>query len=372
LQAPRHRGSINVNLLNRYIFKEFIRFFLTALAVILGVYLCVTFLQKADDFIKYKATSVQVFKYFLYGLPAIATPSIPISALLATLLSLGNLSRHNEIIAMRSTGVSLGRIVAPVLVGGLIISCFGFINNELIMPVYSARANYLQKVVIEKKQEFAVFQLRRLWLRGPENSIVNIDFIAPDRSEMFGLNIYKLNPDYTLRERIKARSLSWENGAWRLKDSRKFVLSGEGAVSLPADGEIFNVVEGPKDLGMIAKGSEEMNFTELWDYVRRLKASGYNNPEYEVDLYLKLAFPLSSLLMAMISAPLSLHRVRSGGTGWSIAFAVLIAFAYWAALSTGTALGRSGALSPLIAAWTANIFFAGASAYALMRMHRES
>ncbi|HLE40031.1 MAG TPA: LPS export ABC transporter permease LptG [Nitrospirota bacterium] len=361
-----------MNLLNRYIFKEFIRFFLTALAVILGVYLCVTFLQKADDFIKYKATSVQVFKYFLYGLPAIATPSIPISALLATLLSLGNLSRHNEIIAMRSTGVSLGRIVAPVLVGGLIISCFGFINNELIMPVYSARANYLQKVVIEKKQEFAVFQLRRLWLRGPENSIVNIDFIAPDRSEMFGLNIYKLNPDYTLRERIKARSLSWENGAWRLKDSRKFVLSGEGAVSLPADGEIFNVVEGPKDLGMIAKGSEEMNFTELWDYVRRLKASGYNNPEYEVDLYLKLAFPLSSLLMAMISAPLSLHRVRSGGTGWSIAFAVLIAFAYWAALSTGTALGRSGALSPLIAAWTANIFFAGASAYALMRMHRES
>jgi lipopolysaccharide export system permease protein len=360
-----------VNLLNRYIFKEFIRFFLTALTGILGVYLCVNFLQKADDFIKYKATSVQVFKYFLYSLPAIATPSIPIAALLATLLSLGNLSRHNEIIAMRSTGVSLGKILTPVLIGGLMISCFGFINNELIMPVYTARANYLRKVVIEKRQQFAVFQLRRLWLRGPENSIVNIDFIAPDRAEMFGLNIYKLNPDYTLRERIKARSLAWENGAWRLKDSRKFVFSGERAVFLPADGEIFNVVESPKDLGMIAKNSEEMNFTELWDYVRRLKASGYNSPQYEVDLYLKLAFPLSSLLMAMIATPLSLHRVRSGGAGWGIAFAVLIAFAYWAVMSTGSALGRSGALSPLIAAWIANIFFAGASAYALTRMHRE-
>src|SRR3990172_10224593 len=98
-----------------------------------------------------------------------------------------------------------------------------------------------------------------------------------------------------------------------------------------------------------------MNFTELWDYVRRLKASGYNNPEYEVDLYLKLAFPLSSLLMAMISAPLSLHRVRSGGTGWGIAFAVLIAFAYWAAFRTGTGLRRPGGLSPLILGRTPTI-----------------
>ncbi len=348
------------------------RFFLTALIGILSVYLCVNFLQKADDFIRFKATSAQVLRYFLYGLPAIATPSIPIAALLATLLSLGNLSRHNEIIAMRSTGVSLGKIVAPVLIGGIMLSGLGFINNELIMPVYTARANYIRNVEMEKKQQFAVFQLRRLWLRGPENSIVNIDLISPDRAEMFGLNIYKLNPDYTLRERIKARSLLWENGAWRLKDSRKFILSGEGAVSLSADGEIFNVVESPKDLGMIAKSSEEMDFSELWGYVRRLKTSGYNSPRYEVDLYVKLAFPLSSLLMAMIATPLSLQRVRSGGAGWSIAFAVLIAFAYWALMSTGTALGRSGVLPPLIAAWIANILFAGSSAYALRRMHRES
>ena len=346
-------------------------FFLTALTGILSVYLCVNFLQKADDMIQYKATGSQVFKYFLYSLPAIATPSIPIAALLATLLSLGNLSRHNEIIAMRSTGVSLGKIIAPVLIGGIMISGFGFINNELIMPVYSARANYIRKIEIGKEQQLVVFQLRRLWLRGPDNSIVNIDFISPDRSEMFDVNIYKLNPDYSLRERIQARSLAWENEAWRLKDSRKFLLGEEGVVSRTADGEIFNIVESPKDLGMIVKKSEEMNFSELWDYVKRLKMSGYNNPKYEVDLYVKLAFPLSSLLMAMIATPLSLQRVRSGGAGWSIAFAVLIAFAYWALMSTGTALGRSGVLPPLIAAWVANILFAGASAYALTRMHRE-
>lgn len=360
-----------MTLLNRYIFMEFIRLFLVTLAGLLVVYLCVDFLQKADDFIRYKAGIVQIGAYFLYNLPSIATPSIPIAALMATLLSLGNLSRYNEIIAMRAGGLSIGRIMVPVLVGGLIISVFGFVNNELIMPVYAARANFIRNVEIEKKQQKVVFQQRRLWLRGPDNSIANIDFISPDRDLMLGVNIFKLNPDFTLRQRIQADSLVWESGAWRLKGSRKFTPSGDAVIAGSADGEIFNVVESPGDLGMIVKRSEEMNFGELWSYVGRLKSTGYKAARYEVDLYGKLAFPLSSLLMVMIAAPLSLQRVRSGGAGKGIALAMLIAFAYWALTSVGTALGRSGALTPIPAAWLANILFAGASGYVLRRMHQE-
>jgi lipopolysaccharide export system permease protein len=98
--------------------------------------------------------------------------------------------------------------------------------------------------------------------------------------------------------------------------------------------------------------------------------SGYKATRYEVDLHGKLAFPLSSLLMVMIAIPLSLQKVRSGGTSRGIAFAVLIAFIYGGLMSVGTALGRSGALPPLEAAWLANVLFASASAYILFRMQR--
>lgn len=337
---------------------------------ILAVYLCVDFLQRADSFIKYKATMPQIAAYSLYSLPAMAASSLPIAALIATLLSLGNLSRHNEIIAMRAGGVSIAAIIAPVLAGGVIISAFGFVNNEYIMPAYTARANFIKNVEIEKKQQRVFFQQRKLWLRGPDNSIANIELITPDRSEMIGVNIYKLNPDYTVRERIKAQSLLWENGAWRLKHSRKFILGKDTVTSQSADDEAFNIVESPDDLGMIAKSSEEMNFRELWDYVKRLKMTGYKATRYEVDLHGKLAFPLSSLLMVMIAIPLSLQKVRSGGTSRGIAFAVLIAFIYGGLMSVGTALGRSGALPPLEAAWLANVLFASASAYILFRMQR--
>jgi lipopolysaccharide export system permease protein len=361
-----------MTILSKHIFGEFIRVFLTVLIGILVVYLCMDFLQKADSFIKYHANIAQVSKFFLYSLPGMATSSLPIAALIAALLSLGNLSRYNEIIAMRASGVSLAGIVAPVIAGGILISVLGFFNNEYVMPVYTERANFIRNVEIEKKPQRVVFQQRKLWLRGPDNSIANIDLISPDRNEMIGVNIFKLAPDFTVRERIRADGLLWENGAWRLKHGRKYVLSGDTAHIDPVDGEVYNIVDNPGDLGMIAKSSEEMNFTELWDYVKRLKLRGYETTRYEVDLYNKLSFPLSSLLMVLIATPLSLQKVRSGGLSRGIAYAVLIAFIYWGLASIGTALGRSGALPPLEAAWIANALFASASLSILFRMQKTN
>lgn len=359
-----------MKILSRHIFGEFIRLFFGILIGIIILYLCVDFLQRADNFITYKANIRQVTGYFLYSIPAMAASSLPIATLLAALLSLGNLSRHNEIIAMRASGVSLFMITAPVLVGGLLVSGLGFINNEFIMPRYTARANFIKNVEIEKKQQRVVFQQRKLWLRGPDNSIANIELITPDRNEMIGINIFKMNPDFSVRERITAGSLLWENGAWRFKNSRKYIISSTGTHAQTADGEIYNIVESPSDLGMIAKSSEEMNFTELWDYVKRLKMSGYKAARYEVDLHNKLAFPLASLLMVLIATPLSIQKVRSGGFAKGIAFAVLIAFIYWAVMSVGTALGRSGALPPLEGAWLANVLFASVSLYILFKMQK--
>ena len=361
-----------MTLLRQYIFREFLRFFLVSLIGIVSVYLCVEFLQKADDFIRHQAAVGDMLGYFLLIIPNITTPSLPIAALLATLLSLGNLSRHNEITAMHSGGVSLYGIIAPVFLAGALLSVGAFINNELIMPSASARANIIRFHKIEKKRHLAIFQMQNLWLRGPDNSIVNIDITPPDRYEMIGISIYRMNPDFTVRERIRARRLVLEDGVWRLREGTKVTLQKDGVVSSPVDGEIFNIVESPEDLKMISKFSEEMSFAELWEYVRRLKSSGYSSARYEVDLHNKLSFPFSSLVMVLIATPLSLLRVRSGGIGRSVAIAVAIAFAYWSVMSVGTTFGRSGVLPPGISSWLANTLFMMVAAAILYRMqHRK-
>ncbi len=361
-----------MTILSRHILREFLTLVVGVLVGILVVYLCVDLLQKADKFIKYQATLSQVLRYFLFNVPVMISMSLPMATLIAALLSLGNLSRHNEIIAMRASGVSLGRIIAPLLAGGLLISALGFINNEFIMPGYSTRANYIRNVEIEKKQQRIMFQQHKLWLRGPDNSIANIDLVSPNRNEMLGLNIYKLNPDYSVRERIRAAGLVWENGAWRLRNSVTYASSGDVVRSRPSDGEVFNVVNGPDDLGMIVKTSAEMSFSEMWDYIKRLRTGGYKAVMYEVDLHGKIAFPLASLLMVMISVPFSFHKVRGGGAAKGFAFAIFIAFVYWTLMSVGASLGRSGAIPPVAAAWFANALFGVAAIIVLLRMQRSA
>ena len=361
-----------MTILSRYIFKQFIALAAGVLLGILVVYLCVEFLQKADKLIKFHATPSQVARYFLFSIPAMISMSLPMATLIGALLSLGGLSRHNEIIAMRASGVSLGKIIAPMLAGGLVISACAFLNDEFIMPDYSSRALYIRSVEIEKKQPRVMFQRQKLWLRGPDNSIANIEMVSPDRNEMLGLNIYKLNPDFSVRERITAGSLLWKDGAWRLQHSRTYALNGNTVNMIPSDGEIFNIVDAPDDLRMVVKDSSEMNFSEMWDYVKRIKTSGYKAVMYEVELHRKIAYPLSSLLMVLISIPFSAHKVRSGGAAKGFAFAVMIAFFYWTLTSVGESLGRSGALSAVLAAWFANIFFGIAGIIVLFRMQRAA
>jgi lipopolysaccharide export system permease protein len=360
-----------MKLLNRYIFLEFIRTSLAILAGIIVLFLVVSFLKEADDFIKYKAGMSQIGRYYLFSVPGMVGQGLPFAALVGTLLSLGNLSRHNEITAMRAGGVSIFRVILPVLMGGALMSALGFLNNEVIMPEYMARAAHIRNVEVEKKPERVIFQQRRLWLRGPDNSIANVDLVSPDRREMIGLNIFKLNPDFSVRERISAGRLIWEEGAWKLRDSRKYLPGDQTIVIGTADGEVYNLIDRPEDMGMIVKGSDEMNFMELWEYVRKLKSSGYKAVRYEVDLYGKLATPLACLLMVMIATPLSIHRVRGGGAARGIALAVLIAAIYWALMSSGRALGRSGTLEPLYAAWLGNAAFAILSAVGIFRMQRN-
>lgn len=360
-----------MRLLNRYIFTEFLRTALTILAGIIVLYLVVSFLKEADDFIKYKAGLSQISRFYLYSVPGMVGQALPFAALIGTLLSLGSLSRYHEITAMRASGVSIGRIVLPVLLGGALLAAFGFLNNEVIMPKYTAMAMHIRNVEVEGKEERVVFQQRRLWLRGPDNSIANVDLITPDRREMISVNIFKLNPDFTVRERISAGRLVWEGGAWRLRDARKYIPADQTVRVGSADGEIYNLVDRPEDMGMIAKSSGEMNFVELWEYVRRLKTSGYKVVRHEVDLHGKIAAPFSCLLMVMIAVPMSITQVRSGGAARGIALAVLIAAIYWALMSSGRALGLSGALAPLYAAWLGNAAFAVLATIAIVRMQRR-
>jgi lipopolysaccharide export system permease protein len=132
--------------------------------------------------------------------------------------------------------------------------------------------------------------------------------------------------------------------------------------------QVVDLPEKPSDFQLIQKDVETMGYSELKRYIRKLQSEGYDATRYAVDLHGKIAFPLVSILLAVIGIAFSLRSERSGGIAQGISAGLIIGFSYWLVYAFGMSLGRSGALPPFIAAWFANMLFAVASLFLVRRV----
>jgi lipopolysaccharide export system permease protein len=121
-------------------------------------------------------------------------------------------------------------------------------------------------------------------------------------------------------------------------------------------------VEHIDDFTQVQKAPEAMSFAELRDFVDRLQESGRQVGKYLVQLYSKLSFPLVNLIMALVAIPFALMAPRDGGRAVGIGIAVVVGTSYWLVHSMAMAFAQADLLPPLLAAWSANIVFAGLGA----------
>jgi lipopolysaccharide export system permease protein len=126
--------------------------------------------------------------------------------------------------------------------------------------------------------------------------------------------------------------------------------------------------EKPSDFKAVQKDTDEMGYVELRNYIQKLSSEGYDVSRYRVDMYGKIAFPMVSIIMAVIGISFSLRSERSGGVAAAIGVGIVIGFSYWIVYALALSLGRSMALPPLLGAWTANILFAAAAAFMFSRV----
>lgn len=140
----------NYRTLHRYVIRQYLNILSLSLSSLLLIYVIVLFFQKLNQFVEYKAPIHLVFLYLLYKIPEVIFQwTLPYGVLLATLLTLGMLSRHSEITAMKAGGVSLYRITFPLFLIVFIIGIFSFLGNEFLVPLANQKSRYLLKVQLQ-------------------------------------------------------------------------------------------------------------------------------------------------------------------------------------------------------------------------------
>ncbi len=347
-----------MRILDRYIAREFLKVFVFSLVVFLAVSVIVDLFDRLSRLLD--APGLVVIQYYVYRLPWIGFQVMPVAVLLAALFSLGNLTRHNELLAMKMGRLSSLRIVAPLLILSLLTSFAALILNESIIPRMNERALNVYRVKVKKLSAFQRTRENDIWYRAKGNRFLNISLMEVASGLVQGFTIYELSPDFQLIRRVDAREARWQNGRWWLKDGLVSLTRPDGTYHVkPFTSLALDLEEKPADLAQVVRQSEEMNSAELREYIGRLVRSGVNSIRYQVDLAAKGSTAFVSLVMALIGIAFALRTGKGGVMGWTGA-CVLIGVCYWILLSLSISLGRGGVLPPLIAAWLPNALFAAA------------
>jgi lipopolysaccharide export system permease protein len=355
-----------MKILDRYISRQFLSALAFSLLAFVLIFVVVDLIEHLDTFIDKKAPILLVVEFYLYFTPFIILLTLPVAMLLASLFAVSSMSRHRELMAMKSAGISLYRILLPLFRLAFAVSLFSLLVGEVVIPYTNQKKGHIYSWQIKRRSRQPKLIRRNLYLQGSEGQIYYIREYDGQQKLAKDVLIQKYQ-EGRLTVRIDAREMIWERGGWTLRDGlvREFLGGQEKATPFERL-RGSDVEETPQDLLRRQKKPEEMDYFELRDYIQRIERSGGEAQRERVDLLLKIAFPFASLIIVLFGAPLASNPRRSGAAV-SFAISLFICFIYYSFLRLGQALGYKGSLPPLLAAWMGNILFGLAGVMVLVK-----
>ena len=355
-----------------YILHQYIaRRLLVSLTLTTFTFLLITIVidlaENLDTFIDFEAKLYLIFLYYVYRIPYWLILILPISCLLGSIFAMTSLTRHNEIAAMKTMGLSTYHILMPVLCCGLIISGLAFIFTDYIVPRATLQHNDINNQIMAQQSNTG--SQRHVLIQGSQGEIIfarNYDAkkeFAKDISiEMF--------TNSALSERIVAKNLFWRKPNWIAVDGCRYTFQGKIQITT-----IFDTLTiphsdlRPVDFTRQIKLPEEMTYSELKSYIYRGNARGEDVLRHRVDLHLKIAVPFAALIIVILGATIGANTHRTSISN-SFGLGILICFGFYSCLKTGQALGWNGVLSPGFSAWFTNALFVCLTIYIFWRTNK--
>jgi LPS export ABC transporter permease LptG/LPS export ABC transporter permease LptF len=362
-------------ILDAYVIREFLTMFFLVLAGFVMLMLVFTFFELVGDILRNHIPLATVGDYLLNLTPSMLYQIAPLAVLIAVLVTFGVLNRNSEIIAMKATGISLYRLVVPIVSISAILAISLFLFDEFYLPQANRRQEALRSTIkgrppqtfLHPEQKWMFGQPRP----GEPGRIFYYQFFDPDRDEFANLSIFEFDPStFSLTRRVFAARVFWnlDTGSWIFQNGwdRDFNGATQTQYQEFKNTTFAEIHEEPTYFKKESLQSQEMNFGQLKSYIGDLRQSGFDTMRLRVALWHKLAYPLIAIVMAILAIPFALSMGRRGSvTG--IAVAIVVALAYWVVDGWFGAMGSVNYLPAALAAWTPDVLFGLTGSYLLLR-----
>ncbi len=349
-----------MNIIDRYIIKSMIATFVYAILALYIIFIIVTLMENLDDFIDHDVPISIIFKYYLYYFPEIIKLISPVALLLATLFSVGRLANLNEVTAMKTGGQSLYRMMVPILILSMLISCGQLYFNGWIVPSATSHKIEIERVHLKKKKRRKSNSIYEIYLRESPSSNISIKYYNTKGKYGRGLFLEEFSSKQSPRilRSVEAKTFRWDSVAALWIFERGIVRSffSDSLVVEAFKEKEFDLITTHKRLAGLQKEPEEMNFDELALYIESMEMGGKDVRRLRIDYYGEYAFPFANFIIILFGVPFASVK-RKGGMAVQIAASLVVSFTYLIFTAIGKTIAYSSPLPEELVGWLANIIF---------------
>jgi LPS export ABC transporter permease LptF/LPS export ABC transporter permease LptG len=358
-------------LIDDYVLRDFFVYLGMILSTFLVLVIVFTLFELLGDILRNQVPATVVAEYLLNVTPYLAYNVAPLVMLLAVLVTFGLMQRSNEITAIKATGVSIYRIVTPVIVAAAMLAVALFLADQFYLPHTNKRQEALHNQIKGKPAQ-TYLRPDRKWIFGQNNDIYYYQVFDPDRDQFGNVTVFKLDrASFSVTRRIHAERAHWAEqlNRWVYEQGWDRSLNVSAIASYrPFEVATFpELTETPSYFKKEVKQYTEMNYEELRRYIRDLQQSGFDVVRLRVELHKKLSYPLITLIMAMLAIPFSVSTGKRGAIA-GVAVAVAIAVFYTVVSRLFEAMGDLSQLPAALAAWSPDMIFILVGGYLILKV----
>lgn len=363
LRLPRLR-IVFPNILDRYVVKMFSLVFLLVVMSGLSLFIIFDLSETIDEILKNKVGSGIVLRYYEYLSLQMFYDIAPIVVLVTTLMTFSLLARKNEITAAKALGISLYRLALPALAAALLVTAFCAYLESAVLPASNEKVAKLKDRIRGSETVRTYRRADRQWLFGQGRYIYNYLHYDPEQQALQRLQVFDFDAGHRLSRRLFTEKAQYIGDAWVFNNGWSRSYEGVEVASYQRfeAPKIVRYPETPSYFDSEIRPPEQMRYGELREYIDELRDSGQPAPELQVELYNKIAFPVVSLIMALVALPFAFRLGRQGAL-YGIGLSVVLGMVFLAVFVFFTKMGEVGALPPAVAVWSPGTVFAILSAY---------
>jgi LPS export ABC transporter permease LptF/LPS export ABC transporter permease LptG len=358
------------SIIDLYLLRRFFYFLFAIMVTFIFLFEIFTFFELAEDIRRHNVPFMVVVNYFRYLLPYSVYQFTPLGALVSVLVTLGILSKNNEIVALKASGLSLYRIALPLLIAGLAVAFTLLILDDTYLPFANQRQDALRARI--KGRPPQTYTRPQRWIFSENSKVYNYDLFDPNEKLFGGLSVIELDPaTFQMRRRVFATRARWldTEKIWVLESGwvRDF---SEGTVTRYAPFKVATLpelIEPPSYFNREVIQAFQMSWRDLRHYIDGLHGAGFDVSTLTVQWHKKIAYPLIAPISMMLAIPFALFVGSRGAIG-GIALGVGIGIAYWAIAALTEAMGGIGQLPPFLSAWSPDLIFFFLALYFFFKM----